>query len=660
MCGITGYWQQGAATGVEELRRQILRMTSSLRHRGPDSGGAWVSPRLGLALGHRRLAIRDLSPAGHQPMSTLCGRYVLCYNGEIYNSDELREELARQGICFKGTSDTEVLLHGCAVWGVREMVSRILGMFAFAFWDAGAGCLSLVRDRLGVKPLYWGRVGSLVLFGSELKALRAHDGWSVRVDRSALVGLMRHCYIPGPGTIYRGINKLLPGHLLEVHCNGDIRMQCYWNGLEILAQGQKQRFTGSDEEMVEELDLLLRDAVKRRMVSDVPLGAFLSGGIDSSLIVSLMQAQLDVPVRTFSIGFDEVGYNEAPYAKAVAEHLGTRHTEHYMTSRSAWEAIPSMPEIYDEPFADSSQLPTYLLSRITRQDVVVSLSGDGGDELFAGYPRFFHFLEQYKSAQLPVVLPETLRRIIRRLSPAAWDRAARCIPGRFRPADFGLRLHGCADRVGMSAMEYYQRQMSHWQQPTALVLDAEEPRTVFHETSLMARIPDHIERMQYMDAVSYLPDDILVKVDRASMAVGLEVRVPFLDHRVFAFAWQLPHRMRVREGKGKWILRRILSRYIPEHLFERPKMGFGVPIDVWLRGPLKDWAEGLIAPEKLRREGFLNPEMVTNCWDLHQKGEGWHYLLWDVLMFQAWQEVHLRRNHWNYPVYDDMPVQIAQ
>jgi len=639
MCGITGYWDFKAAQNVETMRGIITAMTNTMYRRGPDSGGAWINPKAGLALGHRRLAIRDLSGTGHQPMATSYGRYVITYNGEVYNAEELREELHHDhGIRFRGTSDTEVILHGCAIWGVEATIRRLIGMFAFAFWDAGKRKLTLAKDRMGIKPLYWGIAGNLFLFGSELRPLCRHPGWEKRINCDAVAELMRCCYISAPLSIYKGIEKLRPGHLLEIEAGGKANDICYWDSRKVMNEGLANRLVASDQELIDALDSLLRDSVKRRMVSDVPIGAFLSGGIDSSLVAALMQAQSDTPVRTFSIGFEEDEYNEAHHAKVVAKHLGTRHTEEYMTPRQAWEIIPSMGEFYDEPFADSSQLPTYLLSAITRKHVTVALSGDGGDELFGGYGRYFSFLEKFPEGRCPEWKRKIAQSVAPALSPKNWDRLIQFLPSRFRPAKFGIRLNSFANRSNMPPSLFYRQIcLGHWPEPTKLVTGAREIESIFDDRCLEKEIPDTMERMQFLDSVNYLPDDILVKVDRATMAVSLEARIPLIDHRIYAFTWHLPRHLRIREGQGKWILRQVLYKYVPRKLVERPKMGFGVPIDHWLRGPLRAWAEELMKPERLRHEGYLDPDIVTPVWQRHLSGkENYHYWLWDVLMFQSW------------------------
>ncbi|QAZ69597.1 asparagine synthase (glutamine-hydrolyzing) [Solidesulfovibrio carbinolicus] len=637
MCGIVGFWQHNGSVGGEELERATRQMTDTLHHRGPDSSGVWCDAKVGVGLGHRRLAILDLTPTGHQPMISKDGRYVLVYNGEIYNAEALRRELLRDGASFTGRSDTEVLLEGCAVWGVEPCLRRVNGMFAFALWDAKERILFLARDHLGIKPLYWGRFGPLFLFGSELKALRRHDGWTPSIDREALAAYVRYCYIPAPRSIYQGVHKLPPGCFLAMGEGAEPAITAYWDARTVALDRMRHRRTESDNDLVLALEHLLLDSAQGQMTADVPLGAFLSGGIDSSLVVSLMQARSVQPVRTFSIGFEESDYNEAPFAKAVAEHLGTVHTECYMTPKDAWGTIPLLPSLYDEPFADSSQLPTYLLSKITRQHVTIALSGDGGDELFAGYSRYFHFLQNYRNP-LGTPISKWVQPALRRLPPGLCERVARFVPLRWK----GWSLDECVreffKQTGSGAMEFYQSCMSHWQTPEDLVLGGREPKTVILDRSLEQLVPNHVERMQLLDALTYLPDDILTKVDRASMAVSLEVRVPLLDHRVFEFTWGLPDRMRVRDGMGKWILRQILYKYVPKELVDRPKMGFGVPIDVWLRGPLRDWAESLLDEGRLAKEGYFNPTLVRDYWKRHLEGQNQQYLLWDILMFQGWLE----------------------
>ena len=638
MCGLAGFFDASGRRDDAALTATVAAMTDSLRHRGPDDGGVWVEAAAGIALGHRRLSIVDLSPAGHQPMVSADGRFVIAYNGEIYNTEELRAELP--GIPWRGHSDTEVLLEGCAAWGVAATARRLIGMFAFALWDRRERMLWLARDRLGIKPLYYGRFGDVFLFGSELKALRAHGEWPVEVERDALAAFLRHNYVPAPRSIYRGVAKLPPGTVLRVQPGGEPRLEAFWSLGEVAHAGIADRSTMSDAEAADRLDALLRDAIGRRMVADVPLGAFLSGGVDSSAVVALMQAQSDRPVKTFTIGFHERGYDEARHAKAVAAHLGTEHTELYVEPSHALDIIPKLAEWYDEPFADSSQIPTFLVSEMTRRHVTVALSGDGGDELFAGYNRYFWGEALWRRlGRLPGGARRAGAGLLTALPPSAWDRLFAAVPVRLRPPQAGDKLHKLADVLRLpDQAALYRRLVSHWEEPASLVPGASEAGIPW---DLMAdpKMPDFVERMQRLDTVTYLPDDILTKVDRASMAVALEARVPLLDHRVVEFAWRLPMTQKIRGGDGKWLLRQVLHRYVPRELIERPKMGFGVPIDVWLRGPLRDWAEALLDERRLRAEGFLDPAPIRRRWAEHLSGaRNWQYPLWDVLMFQAWRE----------------------
>lgn len=575
-------------------------------------------------------------------MVSACGRFVISYNGEVYNADELRPELQAAGRQFRGHSDTEVIVEGVAVWGVEPTIRRLIGMFAMALWDRKEERLYLVRDRLGIKPVYWGDVEGRFFFGSELKALRAEPRWSPALDLGALAAYLRFGYVPAPLTVYRGINKLPPGTILTARKGHPPAITAYWSLDEIARQGQSARFSGSEDEAVDALDELLRDAVKRRMVADVPLGALLSGGIDSSAVVALMQAASNRRVRTFSIGFRESGYDEAPDAAAVAEHLGTEHTELYVSPRHALEVVPQLPAMYDEPFADSSQVPTYLVSKMTREHVTVALSGDGGDELFGGYTRYFRGPALWQAIN---ATPRPLRALaacgIEALPPATWSTVGKLIPKGRRPAQFGDKMHKLARLLGgePDASPFYQQIVSQWIDPTILLPDAVEPPSLYQDPGVRTLIPDFVERMQYLDTRTYLPDDILTKVDRASMATALEVRVPLLDHRVVAFSWTLPPAMKVGSGIGKRLLRRVLYRYVPRALVERPKMGFAMPIQGWLRRELRDWAETLLDERRLAREGIFNPGPIRARWREHlDQTQNWDSQLWVVLMFQAWKE----------------------
>jgi len=638
MCGLAGYLNRGAVEAEAAMQVRARRMADSIIHRGPDDGGCWVDPQAGIALSHRRLSIVDLSPLGHQPMVSACGRFVIAYNGEVYNFDELRRELS---VPCKGHSDTEVILEACAAWGVEATVRRLIGMFAIALWDRAERTLWLVRDRLGIKPLYWGQFGDLVVFGSELKALVAQGGWTPEVDREALSAYMRFGYVPAPRSIWKGVRKLQPGHILCLRPGADPVDTRFWAAESVAAAGldSRGRFALSDEEATDALEALLKDAVKRRMVADVPLGAFLSGGIDSSTVVALMQAQSDRPVKTFAIGFHEKGYNEAQHAKAVAAHLGTEHTELYVDPAHAQEIIPRLPEWYDEPFADSSQIPTFLVSEMTRQHVTVALSGDGGDELFAGYNRYALARSIWaKLGKMPLPVRRGAAHLIKTLPPTAWDRIFGVVPPSLRPPQPGDKLHKLADILPRSDDEIYLRLVSLWNSPETVVRGGVKPQLMHLDRRVAAQFPDFLDRMQYLDLVTYLPDDILTKVDRASMAVALEARVPLIDHRVVEFAWSLPQNMKLRGNTSKWLLRQVLYRHVPPALMERPKMGFGIPLDQWLRGPLRDWAEDLLDEQALQSGGYFEAAPLRAMWADHLSGRrNWQYPLWAALMFQSWQ-----------------------
>lgn len=645
MCGFSGYLSACVARG-DSGHKDLRRMCDAIANRGPDSEGYWADPESGIALGHRRLSILDLSTAGHQPMVCHTGRYVIAFNGEIYNHLDLRAELEKVdagGVAYggwRGHSDTETLLSGFAAWGIRATVERCIGMFAFAVWDRRDRILTLGRDRLGEKPLYFGWQGqgekACFLFGSELKALKAHPAFSAEINRDALCLLMRLNYIPAPHSIYQGVNKLNPGSLLSISldCREPV-IESYWSLAEVAVAGNRSPFADSADAMVDELESLLRSAVRQQMMADVPLGAFLSGGIDSSTVVALMQAQSARPVKTFTIGFSEEGYNEAAHASAVARHLGTDHAELYVTPQQALNVIPKLPSVYCEPFADSSQIPTYLVSQLARQHVTVSLSGDAGDELFCGYNRYQMTAGLWgKVSRLPRPLRQLAASLITAVPPAAWDKLGAVLP----LSRVGDKLHKGAALLGSrNVANLYRGMVSHWSDPASVVLGATETDTVLSGAAPALQGLGDVERMMALDMLSYLPDDILVKVDRAAMGVSLETRVPFLDHRVVEFAWSLPLGYKLRGGVTKWPLRQVLYRYVPRELIERPKMGFGVPIDHWLRGPLRDWAETLLAEPRLRAEGYFNPEPIRRKWAEHLSGQrNWQYHLWNVLMFQAW------------------------
>lgn len=653
MCGIAGYWQQGNQVSLATGEKMIAAMTDAIVQRGPDSRGVWLDAEVGIGLGHRRLAILDLSPEGAQPMRSTDLRYTLVFNGEIYNFAVLRAELLDRGYHFRGHSDTEVMLAAFTEWGLTAAVQKFVGMFAFALWDSQERVLHLCRDRAGEKPLYYGWSGDTLLFGSELKALVAHPHWHGQIDRSALTLFVRYGYVPAPHSIYQGISKLTPGTIVSFRsAQPDSAVPVpYWDWKTVVEKGITEPFRGTDAEAIAQLDKLLRETIQEQMVADVPLGAFLSGGIDSSTVVALMQAQSSRPIKTFSIGFAEQQYNEAEYAKAVATHLGTEHTELYVTAQAALDVIPQLPQLYDEPFADSSQIPTFLLSKMTREHVTVSLSGDAGDELFGGYSRYFLGPDIWqKISWIPLGMRQFYAKLLVSVPPTTWDaivaNISKVVP-RLEKVQAGRKIHKVAGVFSsQQPLELYRELVSIWKNPAEIVLNSQEPETIVtHPPDWLDRI-DLADRMMYLDSMSYLPDDILVKVDRAAMAVSLESRVPFLDRRVIEFAWQLPLSMKLRDNRGKWLLRQVLYNYVPKELIDRPKMGFGVPIDAWLRHELRDWAESLLAVERLEREGFFNVRAVRQQWQEHLSGEfDRSNSLWNILMFQAWLEAHPQPNH---------------
>ena len=646
MCGINGFYSKSSST----FDNVILKMNSAISHRGPDTNGTWLDKNSGIVLGHQRLSIIDLSVAGNQPMRSNSGRFILTYNGEVYNHLEIRKEIEKSNsnIKWRGNSDTETLLEAIDFWGIEITLKKIDGMFAFGLWDHKIRSLILVRDRIGEKPLYYGWQGKgndkVFLFGSELKALKVHPEFNGVINRDAIALQLRHNCIPAPYSIYKDIYKLLPGHYLELK-ESDLKngllpsSKTYWSLTEKAIYGNNNQLALSEIDIQKDLEKHLQSSVKKQMISDVPLGAFLSGGIDSSAVVALMQAQSNHPVKTFSIGFSEDDYSEAKYAKKIAQHLGTDHTELYVSSKKAMEVIPKLPSIYDEPFSDSSQIPTYLVSQLAKQHVKVALSGDGGDELFCGYNRY---LMSKKFSNIYRYMPLSLRKILKSglqsISPQNWSKISKLLPGFSEYSNFGDKIYKVANVLEAKTLyDQYYMLCSHWQNPTEAVINSKEPSTLLIEIKPELKGLNIQQEMMVLDFVTYLPDDILVKVDRAAMASSLETRVPFLDHKLIEYVWKIPQSLKLRDGQGKWILRQILNQYVPKNLMERPKMGFGVPIDTWLRGPLKDWAENLLNEKRLQQEGYFNPKLIRDKWAEHLNGKkNWQYDLWDVLMFQAW------------------------
>ena len=650
MCGLAGAFDPGTEAGAWPTR--LAGMAAALRHRGPDDEGLWHDAEAGVGLAFRRLAILDLTVSGHQPMLSAGGRYVIAFNGEVYNFRELRAELETAGARFRGHSDTEVMLAAFEAWGLTAAVSRFVGMFAFALWDRTERRLHLVRDRIGIKPLYWGWSRGALLFGSELTALRRHPSFAAQLDRDAVASFLRFNYVPAPHAIFEGFRKLEPGcirtfDLAGAPRSGEGRLAAYWSLADVARAGRAHPFAGDEREAVDELERRLKESVALRMIADVPLGAFLSGGIDSSLVVALMRAQATGPVRTFTIGFEEKEYDESPWARTIAEHLGTEHTEHVVTAAEALAAVPRIASMFDEPFADSSQVPTLLVSELARRHVTVALSGDGGDELFAGYKRYALFADLQRTLSR---VPRGARRALGRVLGAVPVDATNRLLGFAEP---WLRRYGSGGAAGDKIRKLaelvalpddralYLELLSHWKHPERLVAGSVARPRLADVADRPAGFDDPIHPLMFDDTLAYLPDDILVKVDRTSMSVGLEARVPLLDHRVVEFAWSLPLALKVRNGEAKWALRRVLDRHVPAKLVDRPKMGFGLPIDVWLRGPLRAWADELLSESRLRRDGLLEPGPIRKKWSEHVSGRrNWHYYLWDVLVLQAWREAH--------------------
>ena len=645
MCGFAGFLG-GDLADFNTMRDMGLAMFN----RGPDDWGVWGDELAQVGFIHRRLAILDLSPAGNQPMCSVGGDLIIAFNGEVYNHLDLRDELkslpGHERKIWLGHSDTETLLSCIEVWGLEKTLQKTVGMFGFALWDKRSKRLFLARDRFGEKPVYFGWQGNGVnksfLFGSELKALKIHPSFSAKVDRGSLGLLLRHSYIPAPYSIYEGISKLEPGSILSVSLTEpDPVITKYWDTVEVATAAKSDPFAGTPQQAVDELEILAKNAVSMQMMADVPLGAFLSGGIDSSTIVALMQSQSSVPVKTFTIGFNEDNFNEAVHAKAVANHLGTDHTELYASPIQVMDVIPKLPSLYCEPFSDSSQIPTYLVSQLAKEKVTVSLSGDAGDELFCGYNRYKLTSQLWKRLSLvPTPMRGLASTLITSISPAAWDKLGAILPSGRDYASFGDKMHkGASVLTSADFQSLYLGMVSQIPNPAEWVIGGYEPPTKLISNSPLLTEFNGVEKMMLLDTISYLPDDILVKVDRAAMGVSLEGRVPFLDHRIVEFAWTLPLDYKLRDGQTKWPLRQLLYRYVPKELIERPKMGFGVPIGDWLRGPLKGWAESLLSENRLKQEGYFHPEIIRAKWTEHLSGKrNWQSQLWTILMFQAWLE----------------------
>ncbi len=639
MCGITGF----VDSEIRHPELILKRMTDTIIHRGPDDEGLWFDRTTGVGLGHRRLSIIDLSPAGHQPMLSVSGRYVIVFNGEIYNYHAIRKELEGLGSRrWLGHSDTEVILAAFEEWGIDKAVKRFVGMFAIALWDRDESILYLIRDRIGEKPLYYGWSSGVFLFGSELKSLRLHPAWRGEIDRDVLGLYFRNNYVPAPFSIYRNILKLSPGAYLrlklkEISAGVLPEPIQYWSLLEVAEDGIRNPFAGTDEEAISELGNYLKEAVCGQMISDVPIGAFLSGGVDSSAIAALMQLQSPRPIRTFTMGFHDIAYNEANDANAVAKHLGTNHTEAYVTPDECMSVIPQLPILYDEPFADSSQIPTYLLCKLARQNVTVSLSGDGGDEVFLGYNRHVQLMRLQRIFQ---IIPYPLRKAISLILNNMPASLIELVLRRKKHGMLADQVQKIADIITRSnPVEMYQILTKFWNYPSELVLGACEKQSLLTDRLTWPDFSNALHTIMYVEQMTSLPDDMLVKVDRAAMGNSLETRVPFLDHRLVEFSWRLPLSMKYRDGLSKWILRQILYKYVPCSLIERPKSGFSIPIDVWLRGPLREWAESLLDKSRLVNEGYLDETMVRTKWLEHIEGKKkWQQHLWAVLMFLAWNE----------------------
>lgn len=636
MCGIVGFWDTSCNTQLEQFTASLTKMRDTLTHRGPDGAGLWVDVKQGIGLGHRRLAILDLSEHGEQPMFSASGRYALIFNGEIYNHLEIKQKLEAANLAhtWRGHSDTEIILAAFEAYGIEESLTQFVGMFAIALWDRQQNLLYLIRDRLGEKPLYYGWLGKHLVFGSELKSLKAHFAWQQAINAEAVNLLMQYTYIPAPYSIYEDIYKVMPGHMLVINQQQDVRDIAYWQLKNVINQEYP---TPSVDNAISELERILKRSTGQQMLADVPVGAFLSGGIDSSTIAALMQAQSSRPIKTFTIGFDDPAYNEAEQAKLIAKHLGTEHTELYLNAEQTHKIIPQLADFYDEPFADSSQLPTYIVAKLTREHVTVSLSGDGGDELFGGYTRYLWTTQLWKRlAFLPYSIRSIIASLAHKLPVHRWDQIFALInkflPKHLQQRHAGEKMHKAAHLCkSKNLLDAYKQLLTQW--------DVNAKANLLPDLSHDLQGKDFVSNMMYMDTMRYLPDDIMVKVDRAAMAVSLETRMPFLDHRVVEYAWSLPFDFKVRDAQNKWILRQVLNKYVPPQLYDRPKMGFGVPIHQWIRGPLQTWADDLLSKTMLNKHNLLDQKLLQNKWQEHKSGAGnWQHHLWIVLIFQSWYE----------------------
>jgi len=653
MCGITGIFGN---LRKEEFDSSIHEMSATLNHRGPDDAGTWINEENGVAFGHQRLSIIDLSSAGHQPMVSQCGRFTTVFNGEIYNHLQLRDKLntSANKQSWKGHSDTETLVTAFSQWGIEKTLQQLVGMFAIAVWDFKEKRLFLIRDRFGEKPLYYGWSNGVFLFGSELKALQKYKRFSNQIDRGALSLYMKYMYVPTPYSIFRDIYKLEPGCILQIDKGtkpptlplfAPFRDQginiAQWYSISNMAQAGQKNLITDQNDAVDLIEKTLLESVRSQLISDVPLGAFLSGGIDSSVITALMQKVCKDPVKTFTIGFEESSFNEAIYAKEVSRHLGTEHHELYVTSSDAFKVIPHLPTLYDEPFADSSQIPTYLVSKLARESVTVSLSGDAGDELFGGYNRYLWGSRVWNKVRwMPLIVRQTLGVAINKISVNTWDSIGNSLPNSSRVSLMGDKAHRMAHRLkNVKSLDdvYHSLVTEGYKEDGLVVNDKAALITKLDNNDIVSGIVDSEHRMMLLDSLTYLPDDILTKVDRAAMGVSLETRIPFLDYRVAELAWRLPLDTKINNGETKWPIRQVLYKYVPKVLIERTKAGFAIPVGQWIRGPLREWAADLLNEERIRREGYFNPELVQQLWQQHLSGKyDWTPRLWAILMFQAW------------------------